>query len=106
MAGALDERARASWSFPTSMTDFSLITVTYRSATTMPGFLAAARQAVPTAEIVVIDNASDDDTVRVVGRHDPGCKGDLLRRELWFFYSHLLPPGAWINKPDTEEVTL
>jgi N-acetylglucosaminyl-diphospho-decaprenol L-rhamnosyltransferase len=74
MVGALDERARASWSFPTSMTDLSLITVTYRSATTMPGFLAAARQAVPTAEIVVIDNASDDDTVQVIKQHDPSAK--------------------------------
>jgi N-acetylglucosaminyl-diphospho-decaprenol L-rhamnosyltransferase len=53
------------------MTELSLITVTYRSAGTMPAFLAAARRAAPTAQIVVVDNASDDDTVHIVKQHAP-----------------------------------
>jgi N-acetylglucosaminyl-diphospho-decaprenol L-rhamnosyltransferase len=84
MVEALDDGARASSSFLTSMTDLSLITVTYRSATTMPRFLAAARQAIPSAEIVVIDNASDDDTVQVVRRHDPAAKVICCAENLGF----------------------
>jgi GT2 family glycosyltransferase len=49
----------------------SLITVTHRSASSMPAFLAAARRAAPEGEIVVVDNASDDNTVEVVRQHDP-----------------------------------
>jgi N-acetylglucosaminyl-diphospho-decaprenol L-rhamnosyltransferase len=55
------------------VTELSLITVTYRSASTMSAFLAAARQAAPTAQIVVVDNASDDDTIEVVKQHDPAA---------------------------------
>jgi N-acetylglucosaminyl-diphospho-decaprenol L-rhamnosyltransferase len=55
------------------VTDLSLITVTYRSASTMGAFLAAARRAAPTAQVVVVDNASDDDTIEVVRQHDPAA---------------------------------
>ena len=55
------------------VTELSLITVTYRSASTMGAFLAAARQAAPTAQLVVVDNASDDDTTAVVEQHAPAA---------------------------------
>jgi N-acetylglucosaminyl-diphospho-decaprenol L-rhamnosyltransferase len=55
------------------VTELSLITVTHRSASTIGAFLAAARQAAPTAQIVVVDNASDDDTIEVVKQRDPAA---------------------------------
>jgi hypothetical protein len=46
--------------------DLSIITVTYQSAGKLPAFLAAARAAAPSAEIVVVDNASRDGTRQLV----------------------------------------
>jgi N-acetylglucosaminyl-diphospho-decaprenol L-rhamnosyltransferase len=71
VVGSSIGRVRIPTTFLGDVTELSLITVTYRSASTMAAFLAAARQAAPTAQIVVVDNASDDDTIEVVQQHDP-----------------------------------
>jgi N-acetylglucosaminyl-diphospho-decaprenol L-rhamnosyltransferase len=55
------------------MHDLSLITVTYRSASKLPSFLDAARRAAPDAQIVIVDNGSDDDTIQVAKRHAPSA---------------------------------
>jgi N-acetylglucosaminyl-diphospho-decaprenol L-rhamnosyltransferase len=47
----------------------SIITVTYQSAEKLPGFIASAQSAAPGAEMIVVDNASTDETVSVADRY-------------------------------------
>src|SRR4051794_30165391 len=56
------------------MTDLSIITVTYQSAAKIGAFLEAAHLAAPSAEIVVVDNASTDETCEVVQAADERVK--------------------------------
>jgi hypothetical protein len=48
------------------MSDLSIITVTYQSAAKIGAYLNAAQTAAPSAELVVVDNASTDDTRQLV----------------------------------------
>jgi GT2 family glycosyltransferase len=52
------------------MPDLSVIVVTYRSADKLQPFLNATRGVAPHAEIVIVDNASDDDTTQVARQVD------------------------------------
>jgi N-acetylglucosaminyl-diphospho-decaprenol L-rhamnosyltransferase len=52
------------------VTDLSIITVTYQSAAKIGAFLEAAHLAAPSAEIVVVDNASTDETRQLVQAAD------------------------------------
>jgi N-acetylglucosaminyl-diphospho-decaprenol L-rhamnosyltransferase len=65
-----------------SMQELSIVAVTYRSAPKLPAFLDAARSAAPNAELVIVDNGSDDDTLEVAKRHAPSasllCSGTNL----------------------------
>jgi N-acetylglucosaminyl-diphospho-decaprenol L-rhamnosyltransferase len=56
------------------MTELSIITVTYQSASKISEFLRAAHSAAPSAEIVVVDNASSDDTCQLVRDADVGAR--------------------------------
>jgi N-acetylglucosaminyl-diphospho-decaprenol L-rhamnosyltransferase len=55
------------------MSDLSIITVTYQSAGKIMSFVDAARTAAPSADIVVVDNASSDETRQLVNSA-PGVK--------------------------------
>jgi N-acetylglucosaminyl-diphospho-decaprenol L-rhamnosyltransferase len=48
------------------MSELSIITVTYQSAAKIGAYLDAAQTAAPSAELVVVDNASTDDTRELV----------------------------------------
>lgn len=69
-----------SLSRPLSMPDLSIIVVTYRSAAKLPSFLKAARSVTPHAEILIVDNASDDDTTEVARHVDPSAR--IVRSEV------------------------
>jgi N-acetylglucosaminyl-diphospho-decaprenol L-rhamnosyltransferase len=60
---------------PTAV-DLSVVVVTYRSARHIASCLEAALVATKnlSAELIVVDNASDDDTLAVVHQADPGAK--------------------------------
>ena len=50
--------------------DVSIVVVTWRSAATIAACLASAREALP-AEIIVVDNASNDGTPSIVAEQFP-----------------------------------
>jgi N-acetylglucosaminyl-diphospho-decaprenol L-rhamnosyltransferase len=54
--------------------DLSIITVTYQSAAKIGAFMEAAHLAAPSAEIVVVDNASTDETCGLVQAADARVK--------------------------------
>jgi hypothetical protein len=64
--------------------ELSLVTVTYQSAETIGGFLKAARAARPDAEVIVIDNASTDETRAIVGVQAPWARVVALEENLGF----------------------
>lgn len=51
------------------MSDLSIVTVGYESSAKLPSFLCAARRAAPEAELIVVDNASRDDTSGAARQH-------------------------------------
>lgn len=64
-----------------SLADVTVIVVTYNSAHCMAG-LAQTLAALP--HVVIVDNASDDDTLEQVKRHMPNAKVLLNERNLGF----------------------
>jgi hypothetical protein len=64
--------------------ELSLITVTYQSATTIRGFLKAAAAARPDAEVIVVDNASSDETRAIVAAQAPWARLVALEENLGF----------------------
>lgn len=90
------------------MSDLSIIVVTYRSAAKLPSFLKAARTAAPEAEIVIVDNASDDDTIQVARQIDPRARIVQLAINLGFGRGCNLgageATGRWLlfTNPDLE----
>lgn len=56
------------------MTELSIITVTHQSASKIGDFLEAAHSVAPSAEMVVVDNASTDETCQLVHAADAGAR--------------------------------
>jgi len=92
------------------VTDLSIITVTYQSAAKIGAFLEAAQSAAPSAEIVVVDNASTDETCQLVQSVDAevrlvsstenlgfgrGCNlGSTTARGTWLLFAN---PDVQLN---------
>jgi hypothetical protein len=64
--------------------DLSVITVTYQSAETISGFLKAAWAIRPDAEVIVVDNASTDETRAIVDVQAPWARVVALEENLGF----------------------
>ena len=54
-----------------TFTELSIVCVTYESARVIGGWLDGVHSLLPGAQIVVVDNASGDETLRIVGKRAP-----------------------------------
>lgn len=70
---------------PPSSRRISAVIVTHDSSAHIRGCLASLRaQTLPPAEIIVVDNASSDDTVHIVRNEFPAAAVHPLRRNRWY----------------------
>lgn len=79
-------------------TELTLITVTHNSAHQLPHFLAAASRFVPPSQIIIVDNASNDETVAVASEAAPSSR--VIQNEANLGFGRACNAGALTSSTD------